>query len=216
MGALYNGFATYEEGRWIGTLSSLSSGQAYLLKCGKGQVFCWNSLSTPVVRKARRYGMPEREDAASVPWQVDVHAYPNVISVIAELDMSASDDCVVAAFCGEECRGISQEVEGLLYMNIYGEGGETLNLKVMDEQGGISDIEQAIILTPENVVGSRKVPFQLSLKGSDIVNPSSSIRVMSKMYYTLNGVQVSKPTSGVFVEKVVYENGRSVTRKIVR
>ena len=211
-----NGFATYEEGRWIGTLSSLSSGQAYLLKCNKEQVFYWNSLSSPVVRKAKRYSLPEKELSESVPWQVDVHAYPNVTSVIAVLELPTLEDGVVAAFCGEECRGISQEVEGLLYMNVHGEGGETLHLKAMDAQGGIYDIEQTFVLTPENVLGSRKVPFQLTVKGDDVVELSSAARAVSTTYYTLNGVQVDKPTSGVLVEKIVYENGKVVARKIVR
>ena len=211
-----NGFATYEEGRWVGTLSSLSVGQAYLLKCNKEQTFCWNSLSTPTVRKAKRYRMPEKDLMEFIPWQVDVHAYPNVTNVIATMAEPASDNCVVAAFCGEECRGISQQVEGLLYMNIHGEGGETLHLKFMDEQGGVSDIEQTIVLTPENIIGSRKMPFQLTMKGSDVVELLSATRVISTTYYTPNGVQVSKPASGVFVEKIVYENGKVVTRKIVR
>ena len=211
-----NGFATYEEDRWVGTLSSLSAGQAYLLKCNKEQTFCWNSLSIPTVRKAKRYRMPEKDLMELIPWQVDVHAYPNVTNVIATMAEPASDNCVVAAFCGEECRGISQQVEGLLYMNIHGEGGETLHLKFMDEQGGVSDIEQTIVLTPENIIGSRKMPFQLTMKGSDVVELLSATRVISTTYYTLNGVQVSKPASGVFVEKIVYENGKVVTRKVVR
>ena len=101
-------------------------------------------------------------------------------------------------------------------MNIHGEGGETLHLKFMDEQGGVSDIEQTIVLTPENIIGSRKMPFQLTMKGSDVVELLSATRVISTTYYTLNGVQVSKPVSGVFVEKIVYENGKVVTRKVVR
>lgn len=214
-----NAFATYENGHWVGTLTSLSPGQAYLFKCSVEQTFCWNSLSTSVVRRAKRYNAPKRDAEASAPWQVDMHAYPNVISVIAALDMGteATDNYIVAAFSNEECRGIAQDVDGLLYMNIHGEGGEALNFKIMDAEGVVYNAEQTLSLTPEKVVGSRKSPYRITLKGSDVQTPSlSAMRVVSTTYYTLSGVQITQPLSGVFVEKTVYENGNTIIRKVVR
>ena len=38
----------------------------------------------------------------------------------------------VAAFCDNECRGVARVVDGLLYMNIYGEGGETIRFKFVE------------------------------------------------------------------------------------
>lgn len=214
-----NAFATYEDGRWGGTLASLSPGQAYLLKCGKAQRFSWNSLATPVIRKARRYAAPQEEEDVPMPWQVDMHAYPNVACIIAALEMDDSmvEDNTVAAFCNDECRGLAKVVDGLLYMNIYGEGGETLYFKFVDAGGEICDTEQTLVLTPENVVGSRKEPFLLTVKGSNVKSPSlSGCRMVSTAYYTLSGMLISNPGTGIFIEKCVSENGYTIIRKVVR
>lgn len=213
-----NAFAVYEDGRWVGTLTSLSPGQAYLFRCNKAQTFCWNSLATPVMRKTRRYNAPEGEAVVSVPWQVDMHAYPNVTCVVAALEMDSgiSENSAVAAFCDDDCRGIAQMVDGLLYMNIHGEGGESLSFRLMDENGGIYDMEQLLVLTPETVVGSRKSPFRLTLKGTDVQSlPSSGVDKVSTTYYTLGGVPTNRPASGIFIEKTVYGNGDTVIKKVV-
>lgn len=214
-----NAFATYEDGRWVGTLASLSPGQAYLLKCNKEQTFAWNSLAVPVIRKAKRYAAPQEEVDVPMPWQVDMHAYPNVTCVIAtlEVDNSVAGNYAVAVFNNDECRGLAQVVDGLLYINIYGEGGEDLCFKFMDEAGVIYDAEETLTFSPETVVGSCKAPFRLTLKGSDVQSlPLSGMRIVSTTYYTLSGVRINQPDNGIFVEKSIYENGNVVIKKIIR
>ena len=212
-------FAVYEDGRWTGTLTSFSPGQAYLLKCNKAQTFSWNSLSTPVMRKARRYAAPEREKEVSVPWTVDMHAYPNVTPVIAalEVDDSVVENYAVAVFCNDECRGLAQMVDGLLYINIYGEGGEDLCFKFMDKTGVIYDAEETLTFSSETVVGSCKAPFRLTLKDRDVQSLTlSGMRIISTTYYTLSGVCINQPDYGIFVEKSIYENGNIIIKKIIR
>ena len=211
-----NGFATYENGQWEGTLTSLSPGQAYLIKCDKAQSFRWTSLSAST-RKTRRYAAPEKRVATNSSWQADMHAYPHAIGVVATLqtDMAMSN-YTLAAFHNGECRGIAEEVNGLLYLNIYGEGNESLNFKLMNHQGKEYDVMQTLTFTPESIIGSRKSPLQLTLKSADVQTPSlSSSRIISTTYYTLSGMRIAAPTSGVFIEKVVYEDGHTVVQKVV-
>lgn len=213
-----NAFAVYEDGKWVGSLTSLSPGQAYLFKCENPQTFCWNSLTAPVLHRARRYNAPE-EDRAVSSWSTDMHAYPNVTCVVATLEANdgVAENCAVAAFCNNECRGVAQMVDGLLYMNIYGEGGENLCFKFMDEAGVIYNAEQTLVHSPETVVGSRKAPFRLTMLGSDVQSPSLlGMRIVSTTCYTLNGMRISHPASGIFIEKTVYENGNVVIKKIIR
>ena len=211
-----NGFATYENGQWEGTLTSLSPGQAYLIKCDKAQSFRWTSLSAST-RKTRRYAAPEKRVATNSSWQADMHAYPHAIGVVATLqtDMAMSN-YTLAAFHNGECRGIAEEVNGLLYLNIYGEGNESLNFKLMNHQGKEYDVVQTLTFTPESIIGSRKSPLQLTLKSADVQTPSlSSSRIISTTYYTLSGMRIAAPTSGVFIEMVVYEDGHTVVQKVV-
>lgn len=214
-----NAFATYEDGRWEGTLTSLMPGQAYLLRCNSAQTFYWNSLTSPTVYRARRYRAPEEEYDLESPWTVDMHAYPNVTSLIATLEINGqlADGCIVAAFSGDECRGVSQEVDGLLYMNIYGNGGESIDFMYMDASGNINALEEILELKPETIVGSRKTPFQLTQTSTDVqAAPSPDAPIVSTTYYRLNGVRVSQPTSGAYIEKTIYEDGYTSTKKVTK
>lgn len=211
-----NGFTTYENGQWEGTLTSLSPGQTYLLKCNEAQTFRWNSLSAST-RRERRYSAPEKSVAAYSSWQTDMHAYPHAIGVVATLQSDETmSNYTLAAFHDDECRGIAEEVNGLLYLNIYGEGDEDLCFKLMNHQGKVYDIVQTLTFTPESIVGSRKSPLKLTLKAADIDTPlSTASRIISTTYYTLNGMRISTPTSGVFIQKVVYEDGHTMVQKVI-
>lgn len=210
-----NAFATYEEGEWEGTLTMLSPGQAYLIKCNTTQTFRWSSLSAPK-QKSRRYAAPQEEAATGTPWQTDMHAYPNAIGVIAVLDdYMPTGRYTVAAFCGDECRGIAEEINSLLYINIYGEENDVIKFRLMESNGEILDLAQSITLTPETIIGSRKSPLQLGVEQTCIHTPSlSGSRIVSVEYYTLNGQCISKPVSGIIIRKTVYENGDTEVKKI--
>ena len=210
-----NSFATYEDGEWTGTLSSLSPGQSYLLKCGATQRIHWNSFSKARA-KSRRYSAPEQEVQSGTPWQTDMHAHPYAIGVIATIDGDVSaNNCTVAAFCDNECRGVAQVVDGLLYMNIYGEGDETIRFKSVDNGGEIIEFEQILRFAPEAIIGSRKSPLLLTHKYSCIETPAlSDLQIVSTIYYTLSGQRVDYPSSGIFIKKTVYENGYTEVKKI--
>lgn len=213
-------FATYEKGEWVGTLTSLTPGRAYLLKSGASQEFCWNSLSEPTQR-ARRYRAPQAEAELGTPWSVDVHAYPNVHSVIAAFEIdgeqATTHNYTLAAFCGEECRDVAQLVDGYLYMNIHGEGGEVITFRLVDQEGQIHFAEQTLTMSPETVTGSRQAPYLLTVKGSAI-HPLTSVgsKPVAHYYYTTSGQSISCPTTGIYIQKTIYDNGYVSTRKIVR
>ena len=209
-------FATYEEGRWQGTLTTLTPGQGYLLRCQQAQTFRWTSLAT-TTHKAKRYAAPERRTAATSPWQPDRHAYPHAIGVVATLQTDEPlDGYTLAAFSDAECRGVAEEVDHLSYLNIYGKGGETIHFRLMDHQGKTYDIVQTLTFTPETIIGSRKAPLQLTLKSTDLQTPTlPAARVLSTTYYTLSGMRISAPTPGVYIEKILYEDGYTQVRKVI-
>ena len=124
---------------------------------------------------------------------------------------------MVAAFCGDECRGVAQEINGLLYMSVYGTENERICFKLIDDKGETYTMEQTLEFLSECVVGSRKSPFQLSL--SDAVGqkpPVLNSRLVDTMYITVGGLRISKPGIGVSFECAVYEDGRTIVKKIVR
>ena len=213
-------FATYEDGKWEGTLTSLSPGQAYMVKCGTAQSFHWNSLSTPTSR-TRRYKAPVAEFAPNSPWTSDIHAYPNVSGIIATIEINGTpvmnDNYTLGAFCGDECRGVAQHLNGLFYMNIHGEDGETITFNFIDEEGQIHQANQTLSFKAETITGNRKEPLRLTSSGASVQAPSpAGSRVVSTAYYNTEGLRISRPAFGVYIQKTIYENGRIIVRKITR
>lgn len=213
-------FATYEDGKWEGTLTSLSPGQAYMMKSGIAQSLCWNSLSAPT-SQTRRYKAPVAESSPNSPWTADIHAYPNVSGIIATIEINGTpvinDNYTLGAFCGKECRGVAQFLNGLFYLNIHGEDGETITFNFIDEEGQIHQANQTLSFKAETITGNRKEPLRLTASGASIQAPSSAgSRVVSTAYYNTEGLRISRPASGVYIQKTIYENGRIIVRKITR
>lgn len=213
------GIATYEEGAWGGTLTSLEPGQSYLLRTKKDQNFTWKSLSR-MTAKRRRYTpiQKEREDS---PWELNIHTYPNVMGLIAQLEINGEKamekSYTLGAFSEDgECRGIAILEDDNLYMNIHGEGGEKIELRLMDAEGQTFDVDQEFVFTSNYVRGTRQAPQLLTIDGtnikdvSDIVLNSKLIRIE---YYNLAGQKMSQPV-GICIQKRIYEGGKTIIRKI--
>ncbi len=211
-------FATYEDGAWTGTLTSLSPGQSYLMKVGRAQQFCWNSLSAAKSGK-KRYA-PARVDE-SYPWSFDMRAYPDVMSLIATLQFAGeaveNADYTLGVFSGDECRGVAQLVDGLLYLNVHGSGSEPLSFRVLDSAGQQFDANESIPFTAQTVMGSRQQPTVISVGQPDeILSLSPTGRVLSVAYYNIRGQRIAAPTEGVYIQKTTYENGRTVVKKLMK
>ena len=213
------GIATYEEGAWGGTLTSLEPGQSYLLRTKKDQNFTWKSLSR-MTAKRRRY-TPTQKEREDSPWELNIHTYPNVMGLIAQLEINGEKamekSYTLGAFSEDgECRGIAILEDDNLYMNIHGEGGEKIKLRLMDAEGQTFDVDQEFVFTSNYVRGTRQAPQLLTIDGtnikdvSDIVLNSKLIRIE---YYNLAGQKMSQPV-GICIQKRIYEGGKTIIRKI--
>ena len=161
------GFAQFNGTTWIGTLEQMEPGKGYMYRAKKAQSFQYPIIGASVANAALRSA--DVYSAANNPiWAVDIHKYPNNMSVIADLwaDGIKQEPGVytVAAFCGDECRGIGEYVDGKLFMTVYGEGkGETITFRaVRDGQSTQWAIRETIAFT-ENTQGSLEQPFALNL-----------------------------------------------------
>ena len=125
--------ATYDGKEWKGSLESFKPGQGYLFKTATTTDIQFN---TNTVSNAVNY-VGKRNWLIGSPWTFNMHAYPNVMPVIAEFYVDgtkyADDDYVIAAFVGDECRGVGQWKEGRLVMNVCGNGGEDVVFKAYDK-----------------------------------------------------------------------------------
>ena len=207
-------FATYENGQWNGSLTTLQPGQSYLFYTASGQEFCWQSLS-PLKMRSRHYvPAAQAEDGA---WQTDIHAYPDVMTLVANVQVdeqvSLDGKYYVGAFCGDECRGVGVLDGDVLYMNIHGEGADRLSFRLLDAQGEVYGSANTALFQAQVQLGTVQQPYPLLFAGQDVIDEikpiiASSSKVRSVQYYNLSGQQiVGGKSDGIVIRKVIYEDG---------
>ena len=179
------GFAQFNGTTWIGTLNQMEPGKGYMYRAKKEQSFQYPIIGASVANAALRSAEVHSE-ANNPIWTVDIHKYPNNMSVIADLwaDGIKQEPGVytVAAFCGDECRGIGEYVDGKLFMTVYGEGkGETITFRaVRDGQSTQWAIRESIAFS-ENTQGSLEQPIALNLT-NQVVTGTAEINRQTGIY----------------------------------
>ena len=207
-----DGFAEYVDGKWCGTLNFLVPGHGYLYKSAVRNELLFNTtfVSTASSR------MKKNKKANSV-WNADSHAYPDIMPLTACLydnSMKAdASDFLIAAFAGEECRGVSQNIDGRMMVSIFGDGDEQLSFKAIDLQTGIVyDIKEELTFEANNK-GTWNVPYALTLgdvstvtfannygdvNGDGVVDVADIASIISSMASIINAmVGTSDPQADV-------------------
>ncbi len=200
---LVGGFAEYVDGQWKGVLQTMAPGQGYLYKSCSPKSFVYNNVATVNAR-----ALNERRATSQLPWSVNSHGYPSMMCITAELykgDVKVDDDVYpVAAFIGNECRGIGQYQNGILYLSVYGnEGDGTLSFLLYDPetQKTAELTTQQTVTFQVDVLGTYKSPLRLTS------NVATGIRELHDqslpdVYYNLKGQRIDTPTrSGLYIRQ---------------
>ena len=158
-----DGFAVYNDGKWVGTLNCLQPYNGYLLKA--------------MAPKTIRFYDEGRSEAKNRTYKknnverfgINVYDYPNVMGGIAQIDTNPIGidihDIDILAYNDEKCVGYGNLVDGLLFLNIYGDGNEVITFKAIDKlNNSIFDINETVIFQPD-VVGTIDNPLRLTFKG---------------------------------------------------
>ena len=214
------GFSIYADGAWRGTLRTLTPGRAYMMYATRPQSFTWNSLASSVqVRKSKTYAPPSSEQSELL-LEVNQQAYPNVACVIAEVlldgERLSSSNYSVAAFCGDECRGTSELIDGLFYLNLHGANGEMLRFTLINELGEQINLSEQLQFTELQINGTHHAPFKLTASPTSVQLPTAQHAPVQITYYNLNGQQILRPTSGCYLQRTLYSNGYVQTKKVMK
>ena len=163
----YNDFATYEDGQWIGTLTSMRPGRGYMYYSGKEMAFCYPSNEVSATQKSKKNVNEGDKSFSNVPWNLVQHKYPNNMTMIAKTryDNEEASTMLIGAFVGNECRGISKYVDGCWFITIYGKGNsvENVTFRAYDT---INEREYRIMENCEfssSLTGTLKTPFTLTV-----------------------------------------------------
>jgi len=157
------GFATFEDGMWSGTLNTLAPGKGYLYKSRSNNVLIYDNSIVSVAAAHNRHNVPLNP----APWAVDRTKYPNTMNIIAQLyddDIPVGEgEYHIGAFCDTECRGIGVYVNGMLYLTIYGNGGETIHFQAADcDNDKLHGVMETFDFEAD-VLGSRHQPVALHI-----------------------------------------------------
>lgn len=203
-----DGMAMYGDGHWSGTLTQLQPGKGYMLQMQSNAMLRWN---VPRV-STRKHAAGAKHNGDAAPYMVDAHLYPNVMGVVADLYDGGSpvdvDDYWLVAFCGDECRGVAQAVDGHLMMNVYGNSGETITFKAIDRTTqAVEDVAESRKFA-QSVEGTLQMPLPLNI-GTTGLN-DLSVKGL-RVYPTLTKGDVNISTSYGELDRVEVLNANGQT-----
>lgn len=201
LASIEGGFAEYVNGSWTGTLTTMTPGQGYLYKSASPKSFIYRD---DIVSKAKALNAP-RLETQTAPWTMNVHAHPSMMCLTAELidngSKAADDAYFVAAFAGEECRGLGKFVNGRLYLAVYGtKANETIRFRAVNRGNGDEwSISETLNFTADQV-GSWVAPIQLNLGEPTGIHEVTAPGWRGKAIYNLMGIRVkSLDCEGVYI-----------------
>ena len=190
------GFAQFYAGTWEGTLKQLITNQGYLYKSVKQNNLEFAEATTP----------SQLSDDEQQDMEVDIRKYPSTMNIIGKLtqkdaDMTGSDYCLYV-MVGNECRGISQLIDGKYYLTIYGEKDEKLNMVIENLQTQESILVQDALTFKEDVLGSRTSPYDFNI---DIMTGIENILADGKelRIYSIDGYLIDAHATVKTLKKLV-------------
>ena len=214
-----NGFSYYTTADgWVGDLSTLTPGNGYMYRSASAKSIRFNKAAPSAVRLRR---MAVR-DAQSQRFGYDRHAYPNVMGIIAEVELNGerldADALTLVAYADGECRGASKSVAGRLFLTLYGQGGESLTFRAIDDAGQEYSVSETLSFSSD-LLGTPLKPQVFHLSGDETSLPAASPSPLAVPvgYYTLSGTLAGNTPDrlrpGIYI--VRYSDG-SVKKKLIR
>ena len=190
------GFAQFYAGTWEGTLRQLITNQGYLYKSVKQNNLEFAEATTP----------SQLSDEEQQDMEVDIRQYPSTMNIIGKLtkkdaDMTGSDYRLYV-MVGNECRGISQLIDGKYYLTIYGEKDEKLSMVIENQQTQESILVQDALTFKEDVLGSRTSPYDFNI---DIMTGIENILADGKelRIYSIDGYLIDAHATVKTLKKLV-------------
>lgn len=169
-------FAIYFNRQWLGQLDSIRPGQGYMYKSVSQKPLRFNSTHEWTTATHGSQNTSPAKEPPTTPWAVDNSKYSSQMAIIGQLYNGSTpiETMVVAAFCGDECRGISSTVAGLVFLSIGGEPGHVITLRALADDGTMQNIAETLTFDSD-IHGNVEQPMELHLNAENI-NPVEAIK----------------------------------------
>lgn len=191
-----SGFAEYSGGRWTGTLTTLKPFESYLYYNNRDAVTILNwpdepSLLTSGSRAYSNYPPASDEHSSTFNksyWNYDASRFMDNMSIVASMDISDKQDYTVGAFVGDECRGEGAFIDGLLFITVHANKGETVSFLIKDivSDKAYTIAESMPVSTMTGSISS-PVPLTISTWASGIQDIGNEGLKADDSVYDLNG-----------------------------
>ena len=188
------GFSTFADNTWEGTISELAPGQGYLYKSASEKNLSFDFTEAAGSRAYKAYGAYGTNGAYRAG-AVNIHRYPNTMNITARIYRDGielpGDQYTIYAMSADDMRGMSQFVGKNHYLTVYGDQQVDIIFVVEQNETGDRYVANESLQFVSDVVGSRKSPFAINIgttTGIDQIADSS--RPMT--VYSLSGILVSR------------------------
>lgn len=195
------GFTEYADGYWEGTLRSLIPGNGYLYKSASDKSLDFDFSSTAGNNARRVFAAPSTDE------RVDIHRYPNIMSLTATLCKDGEEitkgSYLVYAMANDELRGVSQYVGNNYYLTVYGDEPDNITFICESRETGNTYISNESIRFRDDVVGSRKSPFVITFgeaTGIDQIGYEQEPEPIT--IYSINGIFIGRNMTVEMLKKL--------------
>lgn len=230
-----DGFATFQDGQWVGTLTRFNAGEGYLVYNAAAENAFVSFAAEGVIPKAEpRSVASARRAAEQSVWSYDGSRFADNMSVICQPTTELeADRYTIGAFVGDECRGEGRMINGRFFVTVHGEMGEKVSFRLYDAlTGEYFVLDDAVDFA--STVGTYQRPMALNtptLMGIDSVTGDQGVAVYldggrvvvagvaaeSVEVYNASGMRVAAEGlgTGVYVVRVKTASG-TITRTLFR
>lgn len=199
-------FATFANGKWHGTLKTMLPHGGYMYYTTHPTDLKYSSSRAMMLN-----GVAPLADHSPV-WNFDPTSHPDNMTIVAEVydkDSKMMDGAYsIGAFCGNECRGIGQYEDGLLYITVHGNYDNSIKFKAIENATGAEvDVKETLSFT-ETPVGSIDNPYRLTLgENSGINDISADINLNIYPNPVRDRIYIEGDVTDVIGLKVIATNG---------
>lgn len=162
-------FATFANGKWNGTLKEMHPHGGYMYYSYLPNTMTYSASRAMMVNGVESY------TENNIAWNFDASVYPDNMTIVAELynqeNVKQMDGAyAVGAFCGDECRGIGQYENGLIFITVHGNYDNSISFKAIENATSAdAKIKDSISFT-DAPIGTVSNPFHLTLDNNSGIN----------------------------------------------
>jgi len=164
-------FSVYNGNDWIGSLDLMKPGEGFMYYANSSRSFNYQGPDyiPGTIAQVLRSAVLSTDG-----WICHFRKYPDNMNVIVKLQLNGSpvdpNDFTLAAFAGDECRGIGKTVGDLCFITLYGqESEETMHFEVLEKSTGKTMAIKETAAFGLNLIGSLLEPMRMSI-GDVITN----------------------------------------------